>query len=191
MQILVLGSGLMGPAAAYNALTDAQVAQVTLADKDAGQLAAAQAKLAPRLANPARLATAVIDLADQQTAAALIARHDAVVAALPSVVIPLGVRAAVAARTPWIDLSWPADAELPELKRLAAESGTLVIPGCGVEPGLTEIMARYVAEKLDRTDELHIKCGGIPVDFHEHLQALLLLVVADVTQGRLGLQGGQ
>ena len=35
------------------------------------------------------------------------------VAALPSAVIPLGVRAAVAARTPWIDLSWPAAAELP------------------------------------------------------------------------------
>jgi len=163
MQILVFGSGLMGPAAAYNALTDAQVAQVTLADKDADQLAAAAARLKPLLANPARLETTVIDLADQQAAAALIARHDAVVAALPSAVIPLGVRAAAAARTPWVDLSWPADAELPELKRLAAENGVLVIPGCGVEPGLTEIMARYVAEKLDRVDELHIKCGGIPV----------------------------
>ena len=44
MQILVMGSGLMGPAAAYNALTDPRVAQVTLADKDAAQLAAAQAR---------------------------------------------------------------------------------------------------------------------------------------------------
>jgi lysine 6-dehydrogenase len=40
--------------------------------------------------------------------------------------------------------------------------GGLVVPGCGVEPGLTEIMARHLAEKLDRIDELHIKCGGIP-----------------------------
>jgi saccharopine dehydrogenase-like NADP-dependent oxidoreductase len=37
-----------------------------------------------------------------------------------------------------------------------------VILGCGVEPGLTEIMARHLAEKLDRVDELHIMCGGIP-----------------------------
>ncbi len=164
MQILVLGSGLMGPAAAYNALTDSRVAQVTLADKDATQLEAAQAKLKPLLTNPARLETAIIDLADQHAAASLIARHDAVVAALPSAAIGLGVRAAIAARTPWIDLSWPPDAELPELKQLAQESGALVIPGCGVEPGLTEIMARYLAEKLDRCDELHIKCGGIPVE---------------------------
>ncbi|HQY90060.1 saccharopine dehydrogenase C-terminal domain-containing protein [Caldilinea sp.] len=163
MQILVMGSGLMGPAAAYNALTDPRVAQVTLADKDAAQLAAAQARLTPLLANPARLSTAVVDLADQQAAASLMAQHDAVVAALPSAIIPHGVRAAMAARTPWIDLSWPADAELPELKRLAEENRALVIPGCGVEPGLTEIMARYLAEKLDRADELHIKCGGIPL----------------------------
>jgi hypothetical protein len=66
MQILVLGSGLMGPAAAYNALTDAQVTQVTLADKDADQLAAAAARLKPLIVNPARLQTTVIDLTDQQ-----------------------------------------------------------------------------------------------------------------------------
>jgi lysine 6-dehydrogenase len=43
-------------------------------------------------------------------------------------------------------------------------SDTLVIPGCGVEPGLTEIMARYLAEKLDLIHELHIQCGGIPAN---------------------------
>ncbi len=163
MQILVIGSGLMGPAAAYNALSDPAVTQVTLADKDTAQLEAARARLARMLANGARLQTAQIDLADEAATANLIARHDAVVAALPSAVLPLGIRAAIAARTPWIDLSRPADSELPALAKAAKENGVLVIPGCGVEPGLTEIMARYLAEKLDTVDELHIKCGGIPV----------------------------
>ena len=163
MQILVIGSGLMGPAAAYNALSDPAVTQVTLADKDDAQLAAAAARLAPLVANGARLQTAHIDLADEAATANLIARHDAVVAALPSAVLPLGIRAAIAARTPWIDLSRPADSELPALAKAAKENGVLVIPGCGVEPGLTEIVARYLAEKLDTVDELHIKCGGIPV----------------------------
>ena len=163
MQILVIGSGLMGPAAAYNALSDPAVTQVTLADKDTAQLEVARARLARMLANGARLQTAQIDLADEAATANLIARHDAVVAALPSAVLPLGIRAAIAARTPWIDLSRPADSELPALAKAAKENGVLVIPGCGVEPGLTEIMARYLAEKLDTVDELHIKCGGIPV----------------------------
>lgn len=108
-----------------------------------------------------KLHTAVLDLADHEAAVALIAAHDAVVAALPSAVIPLGVRAAAAARKPWVDLTWPANEELPALQELVDEAGTLVVPGCGVEPGLTEIMARWAAEKLDSVDELHIKCGGI------------------------------
>jgi lysine 6-dehydrogenase len=40
--------------------------------------------------------------------------------------------------------------------------GGLIILSCGLEPGLTEIVARYLADKLDWVDELHIKCGGIP-----------------------------
>ncbi|MCB0159691.1 MAG: hypothetical protein KDD83_16270, partial [Caldilineaceae bacterium] len=43
-------------------------------------------------------------------------------------------------------------------------AGILVVPGCGVEPGLTEIAARNLADKLDEVDEVHIKCGGIPVE---------------------------
>jgi lysine 6-dehydrogenase len=90
------------------------------------------------------------------------AGFDAVVAALSKVAIPLGIRAAVAAGTPLVDLSWPPPEQVEEVKQHVEDEGGLIIPGCGVEPGLTEIMARYLAEKLDRIDELHIKCGGIP-----------------------------
>ncbi len=45
MKILVLGSGLMGPAAAFNAMSDPAVSQVTLCDMNQQQLDAAQAKL--------------------------------------------------------------------------------------------------------------------------------------------------
>jgi lysine 6-dehydrogenase len=160
MKILVIGSGLMGPAAAYNALCDDDVTLVTLADANGRALEEAHARLG-RLCPGSKLQTAVLDLADQQAATALIAAHDVVVAALPSLVIPLGIRAAAAAGKPWVDLTWPVNEELPALQELVADAGILVIPGCGVEPGLTEIMARWVAEKLERVDELHIKCGGI------------------------------
>ena len=160
MKILVIGSGLMGPAAAYNALCDDDVTLVTLADANGRALEEAHARLG-RLCPGRKLQTAVLDLADQQAATVLIAAHDVVVAALPSLVIPLGIRAAAAAGKPWVDLTWPVNEELPALQELVADAGTLVIPGCGVEPGLTEIMARWVAEKLERVDELHIKCGGI------------------------------
>jgi lysine 6-dehydrogenase len=160
MKILVIGAGLMGPAAAYNAMSDPKVKSVTLADMDPNQLAAAQARLAP-LPGGDKVHAVALDLADQAMAEKLMAGHDAVVAALPSTVIPLGITAAAAARVPWVDLSWPPNDELPALQQRVADAGSLVIPGCGVEPGLTEIIARHLAEKLDRVDELHIKCGGI------------------------------
>jgi lysine 6-dehydrogenase len=161
MKILVLGSGLMGPAAAFNAMSDPQVSQVTLCDMSQRQLDAARAKLR-RLDGHEKLATTRLDLSDGAAASRLMASFDAIVAALPHAIIPLGIRAAVAAGKPLVDLSWPPESELPDLRQRVETAGTLVILGCGVEPGLTEIMARHLAEKMDRVDELHIKCGGIP-----------------------------
>ena len=45
MKVLILGSGLMGPAAAYNAMIDPDVSRVTLCDVNRQQLDVAQAKL--------------------------------------------------------------------------------------------------------------------------------------------------
>jgi len=161
VRILVIGSGLMGPAAAYNALSDPRVTQVLLCDAQPEQIDAARARLA-RLPGGDRLDTAVLDLSDQAAAVRTLAGFDAVLAALPRSAIPLGIQAAVAAGVPYVDLSWPPDDQVPALQQRVESSGSLVIPGCGLEPGLTEIMARFLAEKLDRVDELHIKCGGIP-----------------------------
>jgi len=124
-------------------------------------LDAAQAKLDGMLGGD-KLTTVALDLGDQAAAARLMADFDAVVAALPKPAIPLGIRAAVEARRPLVDLSWPLASEVARLKQEVEAAGALVILGCGVEPGLTEILARHLAKKLDRVDELHIKCGGIP-----------------------------
>ena len=161
MKILVLGSGLMGPAAAFNAMLDPAVSQVTLCDMNQQQLDAAQAKLTDLQAGE-KLCTVALDLYDREAASKLMADFDVVVAALPKFAVSLGIRAALMARTPLVDLGWSIKTNVADIKQQAKATGTLIIPGCGVEPGLTEIVARYLVEKLDRVDELHIKCGGIP-----------------------------
>jgi len=161
MRILILGSGLMGPAAAFNAMSDPEVSRVTICDLDQRQLDAAQARL-QSLDGVDKLTTVALDLNDEQAAANLMADFEAVVGALPWAAVRPGIRAAVAAGTPLVDLARPPEAELDHLKREVQGADGLVVLGCGVEPGLTEILARYLAEKLDRVDEVHIKCGGIP-----------------------------
>lgn len=161
MKILVVGSGLMGPAAAFHALSDPQVSQVTLADLSHEHLEKARRKL-QTMPGGEKLATSVLDLNDRASAVRLMTDFDAVIGALPRSAVSLGILAAAQAQRPWVDLTSPPDDQVPEMKRQVQAAGTLVLLGCGVEPGLTEIMARYLSEQLDRVDELHIKCGGIP-----------------------------
>jgi len=160
-KILVLGSGLMGPAAAFHALADPDVAQVVVGDKEQQQLDACARKLAG-MPGAAKLSTAQLDLSDQAAAARLLADFDVAIGALPWSASLLAIRAALQAGTPFVDLARPDEEQWPELRRAAKAAEGLVVLGCGLEPGLTEIMARHLAEKLDRVDELHIKCGGIP-----------------------------
>jgi lysine 6-dehydrogenase len=160
-RLLVLGAGLMGPAAAAEAMADPAVQEVGLCDASQVQLDAAVATLAGR-PGAAKLRPVCLDLADRAAAVALLRGHDAAIDALPARASPLGIHAALEAGTPLVTLSARGAAGMPELAAEAARRGGLIVLGCGLEPGLTEILARRLAERLDRVDEVHILCGGVP-----------------------------
>jgi lysine 6-dehydrogenase len=161
MQILILGSGLMGPASAFRAMCQPDVSHVMLCDMQPAQLARAREQLADKQGSE-KLETAVLDMNDQAEAGRLMAAYDVILSAVPRSAVGLAMQASAAAGKPIVDLNWPPDAHLPATRQAVEAAGILAVPGCGLEPGLTEIMARYLAEKMDRVDELHIKCGGIP-----------------------------
>jgi lysine 6-dehydrogenase len=48
-----------------------------------------------------------------------------------------------------------------ELDRMARETGVTVILGCGVAPGIADVLAKYGADKLDRVEEVHIRYGEV------------------------------
>ncbi len=161
MKILILGSGLMGPAAAYNAMTDPKVTQITICDISQAQLDLCAETLTDK-PGAEKLTFTQLDMNDQAAAARLMADFDAAVAALPRTLNVLGLRAALRSGTPLVDLAQASPEVLSRLEDEMETAGRFIVLGCGVEPGLTEIMARHLAEKMDRVDELHIKCGGIP-----------------------------
>jgi saccharopine dehydrogenase-like NADP-dependent oxidoreductase len=159
--IHVAGAGLMGPAAVYALLQAADVHAVDLSDAR-HEAARASWHRFERLTEIDKLRAFPLDLAERKEAAWRMEACHVVVAAVPPPALGHAIRAAADARRPVVALTWPLPAELAELRELAESRGILVVPGCGVEPGLTEILARRLAEDLDRVDELHIKCGGIP-----------------------------
>ena len=82
MNILVLGSGLMGPAAAYNAMLDPEVTEVTITDLSQSQLDSSAAILRDKPgADKIRFTQLNLDNIDK--VAKLMADFDAAVAALP------------------------------------------------------------------------------------------------------------
>jgi lysine 6-dehydrogenase len=161
MKILILGGGLMGPAAAYNAMSDPLVTGVTICDLSQAQLDSC-AKILVDKPGASKLSYQTLDITNLDEAAKLLAGFDAAVAAVPRPVNILAIRAALQSGTPLVDLSQTPDSELTRLAAEMETNGRFIILGCGVEPGLTEIMARHLAEQMERVDELHIKCGGIP-----------------------------
>jgi lysine 6-dehydrogenase len=145
-------------------MIDPDVSRVTLCDVNQQQLDIAQAKL-EGMRGGEKLDTVVLDVRDEDATAKLMADYHVVLGALPLALIPAEIRAAVAAKTPLADLYFPSglnDAEIAVLRQQVAAAGIVVVLGCGIGPGITEMSARYLAEKLDRVDELYMRCGGIP-----------------------------
>jgi lysine 6-dehydrogenase len=161
MKILVAGSGLMGPAAVWNLLGDPAVAEVTVCDADPPKLEACAARVA---ASPGvrKLRAQAIDLADRGAAAHLMGEHDAAVSALPLAASVLAMEASVSAGVPLVDMARVPDAQFAPLRERFRAAQAPIVCGAGLEPGLTEIFARNLAERLDTAVELHIQCGGVP-----------------------------
>ena len=161
MHVLVLGGGLMGPAVAAEALRDPATTSVTVADISQSSLEACVARIAsePRAE---RLRIEVADVRDASAIDRLLVRADAVISALPWAVARGVMEAAAQRGAPVIDLARVPDAEWASAQVRLSSARSLVVLGCGVEPGLTEILARHLAEQLDEVDEVHIKCGGVP-----------------------------
>jgi saccharopine dehydrogenase-like NADP-dependent oxidoreductase len=161
MKLFVIGSGLMGPAAAYNAMLDTAVTHIGICDISQEQLQIAKKSLANKPGSE-KVQYIQADISQPDEAIPLLQQYDVAVAALPRPVNVLAIRAALAANIPLVDLSQTPPETLASLADEFETNGRFIILGCGVEPGLTEIVARHLAEKMTRVDELHIKCGGIP-----------------------------
>ncbi|MEZ4558115.1 MAG: hypothetical protein R2854_17050 [Caldilineaceae bacterium] len=82
-----------------------------------------------------KLTTTQLDLADFGAATALMAQHDVIVAALPNVAIPAGIRAAAAAGVPWVDLSWPTDDQMARCWTQSTPRASLSCPAAASNRG--------------------------------------------------------
>jgi saccharopine dehydrogenase-like NADP-dependent oxidoreductase len=171
VRILVVGTGGVGAAVGAVARRRDFFERITFADLDPARPEALVTRL-----DDARFAAAQVDASESASVAALAHEADVVLNATdPRFNLPV-FEAAFETRCTYLDmamsLSGP-DVMLGQLQLEQDESwreaGLLALCGIGVEPGLSDVFARYAADHLfAEIDEVAVRDGGnLAVDGHE------------------------
>lgn len=164
MKLLVIGSGMMGSAAAYDMARSPKVKSVTLADNDLRR-ARDVATRVNRIAGAKRVRAVPLDAADEKAACKLMRGHDAALSAVPYF-LNLGLaKAAVEARCHFADLGGNNTVVRQELalSKKAAQRGVAIAPDCGLSPGMASILGGELVRRLGgRADALKLYVGGLP-----------------------------
>ena len=174
MKLLILGAGGVGSAVAKIAARRKFLDAVLVADYDAGR-----AERAAAATGDARFSSARLDAGDQPAIERLLADlgADAVLGATdPRFTMPI-FNAALASGVHYLDMAMSLSVPHPEqpyrktgvklgdeqfaLDEQWRRSGRLALVGIGVEPGLSDVFARYASDRLfSHIDELGVRDGA-------------------------------
>ena len=154
MKIAVIGAGMMGSVIAWDLARSEDVEEVTVADISQGRLSALKKRLGEKGA------TRRIDASDGVALRRLLGSSDVAVSALPhGAVHPVDV-AAIESGARIVNTAF--EDEQMDLDGRAKARGSVLIPGCGVAPGLSNILVVEGARSMDVAEEGHIYVGGLP-----------------------------
>src|SRR5690606_18463403 len=176
MRILLVGAGGVGTAVTRIATRREFFEHMVVADYDLSRAQAAVAALDPR---ETRFTAARVDASDRSAVIDLLRAHRCDVlfnATDPRFVMPL-FEAALAAGAHYLDMAMSLSQPHPEHPyektgvmlgdlQFAREedwrqAGLLALVGMGVEPGLSDVFARYAADELfDEIEEIGVRDGG-------------------------------
>jgi len=159
MKVLVLGSGMMGSALAYDLARSNGIEEILIADIDESR------------------AKSVADSLGQHVKCMRldINYYDDVIAAMTGMDIAIGAvsytynymlsKAAIEAGTHFLDLGGNNDVVEHQctLHEKARAAGVCIIPNCGLAPGLATVLAASGARRFDTLDTVHIRVGGLPL----------------------------
>jgi saccharopine dehydrogenase-like NADP-dependent oxidoreductase len=175
MRILVVGAGGVGAAAAGIAQRRTFFSHMVLADVSAER----STQVVERLGEPDRFSAAEVDASDETALVALMreSRADAVLNATDPRFNEQIFGAAHTARITYLDMAMTLShrhpsapfeqpgVKLGDVQFAAAEAwerdGLLALVGIGVEPGLSDVFARYAADHLfSEIDEIGVRDGA-------------------------------
>lgn len=158
MKALVIGAGMMGSAIAYDLAHSEGVQNVFLADIDLDQAKNVAQSIGTKV-EPTKL-----DVNYYDDIIGLMERADVVCGATSYNHNLLLTRAAIESRKHFCDLGGNMNVvyKQMELNEKAKVVDILIVPNCGLAPGLAAILGTGGAKHFDVVDEIHLRVGGLP-----------------------------
>jgi saccharopine dehydrogenase-like NADP-dependent oxidoreductase len=157
MKIVVLGAGLMGRAVVYDLAGAREVREIVAADFDQGR-----AHEVARKFGAGKAKGVVADVRDTQRLAKILRGCDVVVNCTQYNWNLDVMRAALAARVHYLDLGglYHMTKKQFALDKDFRRIGKLAIPGMGGAPGITNVMVRALADKMERVESIRVYNAG-------------------------------
>jgi lysine 6-dehydrogenase len=157
MKVLVLGAGMMGRAIAYDFAHSGNVREIVVADIDL--IKAQSAAAFSKTIRPIQLDTHNFD-----DVVHAMTGMDAAIGATSYSQNLLLTKAAIKARVHFCDLGGNMDVVDSQiaLDSEGRAAGVIILPNCGLAPGMACVVAAGIAKKFEKVEELHIRVGGLP-----------------------------
>ena len=152
-RVIVLGAGMVGAVMARD-LSEDSMFSVTVADIDELNLEKASRK--------GNIKTIKADLSKPVEVKRLVTDFDLVCGALSSLIGFSALRAVIESGKDYCDISFmPEDAM--DLDSLAKKKGVTAVVDCGVAPGMSNMLCGHANSYFDKTENVEIYVGGLPV----------------------------
>jgi lysine 6-dehydrogenase len=160
MKAVVLGSGMMGRAIAFDLSRFSQFEDILLVDNDKHVLTSARTFL-----KETTVETEQIDAENLNAVKILFRDVDVAISALPYRFNFSLAKIAVRTTTHFVDLGGNNSIVAAErrLSPQAKQKGVTIIPDSGLAPGLVSIITKDIVDTLDTVDTINLRVGGLPV----------------------------
>jgi saccharopine dehydrogenase (NAD+, L-lysine-forming) len=156
MRVVQLGCGITGLVCVEHLSRNDAIDEIVLADF---RTEPAQS-LVSRLKSD-KFSVVKVDAKDPKAVKRVLSGSDLLISSIPSELNTKVMEQALSVGTDYIDYSVTQEAidDFDKVSKMCEDAGVTAVTGMGADPGISDIFARYAANKLDSAYEAHVRDG--------------------------------
>jgi lysine 6-dehydrogenase len=156
MKVLVVGCGNIGSVAAEDLAGSMSSVEVVVADYDGARAKAVAEKIGTKNASWIQL-----DVTSRKDLVNTLKGFSLAMGFLPGKLGYSLAEACIVAGKDLVDVSYMGEDPMA-LNDKAADAGVIIVPDCGLAPGISNVLVGHAASNLDKVEAVHIMVGGLP-----------------------------